>query len=356
MAELVTNLHMHTTYSDGTAIHAGIAREALKSGILDVVIVTDHNVYVQDVERYYEEGSRKVLLLVGEEIHDQARDPQKNHLLVFNTNRELSTFAPNPQVLIDQVNRAGGLSFLAHPVDPALPLFNQTDISWDNWEVQRYTGIELWNGFSEFKTIVRSRLDAVKLAFMPELLAHHPIPELLEHWDRLLAEGQKVVAIGGSDAHALSQSLGPLKKEIFPYEYHFRSINTHLITQQGLTGDLIADKKMVYDALGKGNCFIGYDMPAPTTGFRFTAQGRDQNAIMGDELISTESITLQIRVPFPAEVRLIRNGEVIESWDRREVCTYTTRAPGAYRVEAYINFINKRRGWIYSNPIYYRNR
>lgn len=356
MAEIVTNLHMHTTYSDGMGTHADIAREAIKSGILDVVIVTDHNVYVQDVEKYYEEGDRKILLLVGEEIHDQARDPQKNHLLVFNANRELATFAPNPQVLIDQVNRVGGLSFLAHPVDPALPLFNQTDISWDNWEVQGYTGIELWNGFSELKTVVRTRLDAIKLAFMPELMAHNPIPELLEHWDRLLAAGQKVAAIGGSDAHALVQRMGPLKKVIFPYEYHFRSINTHLITPQALTGDLNTDKKLVYEALAKGHCFIGYDLPAPTTGFRFTAQGRDLNASMGDELVSPESITLQIRVPLPAEIRLIRNGEVVESWNRREVCTFTTSTPGAYRVEASIHFINKQRGWIYSNPIYYRNQ
>jgi hypothetical protein len=178
----------------------------------------------------------------------------------------------------------------------------------------------------------------------------------LERMRVLLAEGQKVVAIGGSDAHALVEKLGPLKKEIFPYEYHFRSINTHLITPQGLTGDLIADKKMIYEALASGHCFIGYDLPAPTTGFRFTAQGREQSAIMGDELTSTESITLQVRVPFPADIRLICNGEVVESWDRREVCTYTTKTPGAYRVEAFIHFINKQRGWIYSNPIYYRNR
>lgn len=356
MAEIVTNLHMHTTYSDGMGTHADIARAAIKSGILDVVIVTDHNVYVRDVEKYYEVGDRKVLLLIGEEIHDQARDPQKNHLLVFNANRELATYAYDPQVLIDQVNRVGGLSFLAHPIDPAMPAFNESDISWESWEVHGYTGIELWNGFSEMKTIVRNKLDAVKLVFMPELMAHHPIPELLEHWDRLLTEGQKVVAIGGSDAHALVRSLGPLKKTVFPYEYHFRSINTHLITPQTLTGNLITDKKMVYDALAKGHCFIGYDLPAPTNGFRFTAQGRDQNASMGDELVSPESITLQIRSPFPANIRLIRNGEEVESWNQREVCTFTTKVPGVYRVEVTIHFINKQRGWIYSNPIYYRNQ
>lgn len=345
---------MHTTYSDGRGTHADIARAALKSSVPDVVIVTDHNVYVQEVEKYYEQGNRKVLLLVGEEIHDQARDPQKNHLLAFNTNRELATFARDPQVLIDQVNKSGGLSFLAHPIDPAMPAFNETDISWDSWEVQGYTGIELWNGFSELKTLVRTKLDGLYYVFFPELMAHAPIPELLELWDSLLAEGQKVVAIGGSDAHALVRSLGPIKKTVFPYEYHFSTINTHLITPQALTGDLLTDKKMVYDALAKGHCFIGNDMIAPTRGFRFTAQGRDCQASMGDAITTANSATLQIRVPFPADVRLIRNGELIESWHQREICTLTTKDAGAYRVEVSAKFLGKQRGWIYSNPIYFQ--
>ncbi len=50
---------------------------------LDVIIVTDHNVFVSGPEDYYKNGDRRVLLLVGEEVHDQARQPQKNHLLVF---------------------------------------------------------------------------------------------------------------------------------------------------------------------------------------------------------------------------------------------------------------------------------
>ena len=82
MHEIVVNLHMHTRYSDGSGTHKDIAAAALKAGV-DVVIVTDHNVLVQGFEGYYKEKNKKILMLIGEEVHDQARDPQKNHLLVF---------------------------------------------------------------------------------------------------------------------------------------------------------------------------------------------------------------------------------------------------------------------------------
>jgi len=149
--EVRVNLHMHTTYSDGSGIHADIAQAALQTG-LDAVIVTDHNVLVQGVEKYYTQGRRKTLLLTAEEIHDQARNPQKNHLLVFNANRELATFAENPQTLLDAVRRAGGISFLAHPHDEDCPPIHETSISWEAWEAQGYTGLELWNGLTELKT------------------------------------------------------------------------------------------------------------------------------------------------------------------------------------------------------------
>ncbi len=104
---------------------------------MDAVIVTDHNVWVNGPAGYYNEGGKRVLLMVGEEIHDQARNPQKNHLLVFGAQREMATYAYDPQLLLDTVAKAGGLSFIAHPVDPAAPSVHEGDISWVDWNVQR---------------------------------------------------------------------------------------------------------------------------------------------------------------------------------------------------------------------------
>lgn len=353
MHEIVVNLHMHTRYSDGTGTHKDIAEAAIKAG-LDAVIVTDHNVLVQGLEGAYRSGRNRVLLLVGQEVHDQDRDPQKNHLLVFNSSRDVSTLAVDPQTLINGVNDAGGLSFIAHPRDPEAPAFKETDISWEAWGVHGYTGIELWNGLSELKTLVPTRLHGAFYAFFPHFIGHHPILEVLQRWDDLLAEGKRVVAIGGSDAHALDMHMGPIHRVIFPYEFHFRTVNTHLFLPERLTGDLPTDKKMIYEALAAGRCFVGYDLPASTRGFTFKARGLEQAVIMGDEISSKRGVTLQAHLPQPAEIRLFKDGKVIGIWKDSQACAYSATEPGVYRVEAWKNYLGLKRGWIFSNPIYVR--
>ena len=350
MHEMVINLHMHTTYSDGSASHAELGQVALRSGI-DVLLVTDHNVLVQGVDAYYRAGKKRTLVLACEEIHDQGRHPQKNHLLVLGTDRELAALANNPHTLIKAVHDLGGLSFIAHPVDSALPAFGETDITWDDWSVTGYTGIELWNGFSELKTVAKGKLDTIFYAFFPQFIPHGPPKKALQIWDELLSKGQPVVAVGGSDAHAQHMSLGPLHKTIFPYEYHFATINTHVLTPTSLTGELAQDRKMVFGALADGACFIGNDLPAPTKGFRFSAHGRDSNAIMGGRIDLDGAVTLQGILPSDAEIRLIRNGESIKTLNGKAF-THIINEPGVYRVEAYKHYLGKRRGWIFSNPIY----
>jgi hypothetical protein len=352
MEELVINLHMHTTYSDGSGSHLDLANAALASGV-DVLLVTDHNTWVQGVDGYHRDGKKRVLLLAGEEVHDQDRDPQKNHLLIFGAERELAPLADSPQALVNAVTAAGGLSFIAHPVDPALPVFGEDDISWVDWEVRGFTGIELWNNFSELKSVAKSKLDGLFYAYFPEAIARGPLPETLGLWDRLLKSGVKVVAVGGSDAHARHMSLGPLHRVIFPYTYHFSAVNTHLLIPHPLLGDLASDKQMIYAALGAGHCFVAYDLPASARGFRFSANGHDQAVVMGDEIKAEHGITLQATFPFPVEAHLLKDGKVVTS-TRGAALTHATSEPGVYRVEAYRHYLGRRRGWIFSNPIYAR--
>lgn len=353
MQEIVVNLHMHTRYSDGSGTHKDIARAAIKAGV-DAVIVTDHNVLVPDMEGYYKENNKRVLMLIGQEVHDQDRAPQKNHLLALGAARDLSVFADDPQLLINQVRDSGGLAFIAHPNDPAAPAFHEADISWVDWSVQNYTGIELWNALSELKTVIPTKLHAAFLACFPQFIAHGPIPATMAKWDELLSEGRRVVAIGGSDAHALHLSIGPFSRVIFPYEFHFRGINTHLILTDPLTGDSNADRKLVYEALGNGRAFVAYDLPSSARGFRFTGQGHDKTAYMGDEIPAKGGVTLQAKLPFAAELRLMKNGQVLKKWDRQTLCTHIATEPGVYRIEAHRYYLGKKRGWIYSNPIYVR--
>jgi hypothetical protein len=351
MHEYLLNLHMHTTYSDGTGTHADIVQAAIRAG-LDAVIVTDHNVHVSNLEGYHGEGDQRVLVLVGEEVHDQARDPQKNHLLIFGAGRELAHLASDPQLLIDGANQAGGLAFLAHPIDPAAPVFGESDLSWVNWEVRNFTGIELWNSMTEFKSHLTSKLNAIYYAFNFKQVAQGPFPETIKKWDELLAEGSPVVAIGGSDAHMLVGKMGPVSKLLFPYEWHFKAINTHVLTPEPLNGELAHDRKLILSALESGHCFIGYDLPAPTQGFHFTAHCQNGVSWMGDTISAKESATLQIKIPRAAECHLLKDGESILASNRREAMVHKVTDPGVYRVEAYLRYKGKRRAWIFSNPIY----
>ena len=352
MEEIIVNLHIHTHYSDGSGNHKDIAQAAIKCG-LDAIIVTDHNVLVREFESYFKNGPRQTLMLIGEEVHDQDRDPQKNHLLVFGVDQEMATFADDPQSLIKTVSDSGGLSFIAHPNDPAAQAFNETAISWEDWSVDNYTGIELWNGLSELKTLIPTKLHGVFYSLFPLLVAHRPQSNTLHKWDELLTQ-RRVVAIGGSDAHALLIRLGPLSRIVYPYEFHFHAINTHIFIQNPLTGDVNTDKKMIYDALAEGHCFIGYDLPLSTLGFRFTVHGGEAGGIMGDEIPARGGVTLEAHLPSVAEIRLIKNGKVLLTVKRTQALTYVTREPGVYRVEAFRKYLGIKRGWIFSNPIYVR--
>lgn len=351
MQDIKCNLHVHSVYSDGSGDYTHIATEALGTG-LDVVIITDHNVLVKGLERYFVRDGKRVLLLSGEEVHDQNRMPQKNHLLVLGCRHEMAQHAYDPQRLINQVRRDGGLSFIAHPYEFDLPLFNETDITWESWEVDGFTGMELWNGFSELKTVARSLPRVILHAFAPELIPHQPQPQALARWDELLAAGKKVVAVVGSDSHALNYQYKFIRKEIFPYRYHFSSINNHLLLPSPLSGDLKQDKHAIYQALRKGASYICLDRAAQPQGFTFTAENGETKVSMGDELFLDPGATMRVNLPRKALLRLICNGELLVEEENHNLLVKTIDTPGAYRVEAYLNHLGATRGWIFSNPIY----
>ena len=351
MQEIISNIHVHSVFSDGSGTYREIIKAAFDSGI-NVLIITDHNVKVKGIENYYNSNNKKLLLLIGEEIHDKDRIPQKNHLLALGLDKEVASLAHDTQNLINTIKQGEGLSFIAHPFETDLPQFDEPDINWVNWTVNNFTGLELWNQLSEFKSVSKSLLSTVIYAFFPKHIAHNPDKETLNKWDELTTQGKNVVAIGGSDSHALNIKYGPIKKIIFPYQFHFRGINTHLLLQESLSYDFKPDKAMVIDALRKGHCFVGYDWPASTKGFRFSAQDQDRCVVMGDQIQLKNSVTLQIRTPKKASIQLLKNGHLIKTWKNERSCTYSTAETGVYRVECYINYLGKSRGWIFSNPIY----
>jgi len=342
--EYVGNPHVHTPYSDGEALHTQVARAAADAG-LDFVIVTDHNVWVDGCEGYYDH----MLLLVGEEVHDVRRRPQANHLLVYNAEAETVLQAGDPQGLIDEVDRQGGFCYIAHPYEYAGG--GATAMPWVDWDVTGYVGLEIWNYMSEFKALARNKLAALYYAYLPAQGVRGPFQETLQRWDELLSQGKRVSAIGSADAHGATYSLGSLRRVLFPYEYLFRCINTHILTAHPLNGELKHDKRLIYDALRAGNTWVGYDLPTPTTGFRFHARSGTERAIMGGELARAGAAVFEVHTPRGADIRLLLDGNVVARASGRFL-KHTTAETGAYRVEVHRWYRMGHRGWIFSSPIY----
>ncbi|HSG18995.1 MAG TPA: CehA/McbA family metallohydrolase [Anaerolineae bacterium] len=352
MNEVIGNVHMHTPYSDGMKWHAEIAEEAIAAG-LDFIIVTDHNIWVDGVEGYYENAHGRVLLLVGEEVHNPRRDPQASHFLIFGAEKEMSLYGDNPQTLIDETRAAGGWGFLAHPFDRAAPSFGEGSLGWLDWDVDGYNGLEIWNYMSNLKGLVNGRLRALQVALNPQKYVVGPDRRTLDKWDELLGQGKHVAAIGGSDAHAFRLSMGPLTRTIFPYEFLFRAVNVHLLLPEELSGSLSHDKDLIMAAIGKGNSWVGYDMARPTKGFRFSGQSRSKG-IMGDEVRLDAGATIQVVAPAKCRIRLLKDGELVQECESDVSLTHLPSEPGAFRVECHLDYLGRERGWIYSNPIYLR--
>lgn len=352
MHEVKIALHIHTKYSDGNANHQELIEIASEAG-LDGIFTTDHNILVNGLEGYYDHDYGKVMLMVGEEVHDRYLQPPGNHLLVLGTGQEMSPYAADPQRLIDTINRLQGLSFIAHPNEDALERFGELKYPWRKWDIQNFTGIELWNQMSEFKSVSKSLTYVVINAFFPARMSLGPLESTLALWDELIStRNNPIVAVGGCDAHEIIKYFGPIKIKLYPYLHHFKSVTTHLLLPKPLSGDFIIDRKMVLDALRSGHCFVAYDLPFSTKGFRFSVNGSEGQSIMGDQVKAGEGMTFQIKLPKKSPCRLFKDGKLINEWSNREVCTHITTEKGVYRVEAYIPFKGKMRGWIFSNPIY----
>jgi len=355
LIEVVGNLHMHTPYSDGEAYHAEIAAAAARAG-LDFIVVTDHNVLVRGVEGYYADDHAPILVLTGEEVHDQARLPQVNHCLVYDAHREVAQCAADPQTLIDAVNVAGGMTFLAHPNDHAIAWVHESAIPWVDWNVRNYTGIELWNYMSAFKDHLQTPLASLTHVYSPNSAVIGPGADTLHLWDRLLvaahAEGQRVPAVGNSDAHGTVFTVGPLRKTVFSYEHCFRCVNTHIFIAEALRGDPVHDRVLIYEAVREGRMFIGYDVPGQTRGFRFQAEGAEGQTIMGERAALGNGQTLIVQAPRRARLRLFRNGRVIAEAAQSDRLTHRATTPGVYRVEAWKRYRGVERCWVLSNPIY----
>jgi hypothetical protein len=345
--EYIGSIHLHTTASDGALSHEEVASIASQAG-LHFLVVTDHNVLTTGLDGWHGD----VLLLVGEEIHDTKRVPETDHYLALGIHEHVPADHTPPQKVIDSVNAQGGFGFLAHPFERSPAFTREPELPWVDWQVTGYTGLEIWNYMSKFKSYLNNTARALLFISFPRAAMTGPFPETLAKWDEML-QHRTTVAISGTDAHGNVYSLGPLQRAILPYDHCFQAVRTHIIAPDPFNQNLNHDRALVYDALKAGSCFVAYDAIGDATGFRFTAHSGESTAAMGEEVPLVGEIALEVASPLKADLRLLRNGRVVARQRGKEL-RYVTGESGVYRVEAYRRFLFKRRGWVFTNPIYVR--
>ncbi|HDZ91411.1 MAG TPA: hypothetical protein ENH37_12165 [Deltaproteobacteria bacterium] len=346
--EYVGNLHIHSRYSDGEGTVREIARTA-GSLMLDFIILNDHSHMTQSVhledEGYYE----GVMVLMGQEI-----GMRYHHYLAFDLPDLLRDQDLTPQSVIDLVNRKGGFGFIAHPFEKGMP-FRENSIAytWNDLSVTGYTGICIWNFSSRWKERVTGPLTGLFFLLFKTATLKGPSRQTLRFWDDQNAR-RKVPAVGGSDAHGTWFQWGPLRFKPLPYSYTLGSINVHLLMDKPLTGDFHGDRARIYGAIRQGRSFIANNRLAPARGFRFFFVPEKGTPVTMGEEVGFQRGIIRIQVPHRGEIRLLRDGAVINRWrGTRGSCHI--REGGVYRVEVFRPLpLFGPRPWIFSNPIYLR--
>jgi hypothetical protein len=340
------NIHIHSAYSDGSSNIPDIAAEAAKAG-LSYIVITDH----ETLDGLHEEGfSSGVAVLVGMEINRL-----HSHYLALGIQTVIKANTLNPQEVINSVRHAGGLGIIAHPFEKGSRYIEKgRAYPWKHWPVFGFNGLEIWNYSSHWRGLHPSMFKTLYwFLFNRPAAMNGPSPEILQLWDCYNIHGHRVVAIGGSDAHATRYRLGSLPVTLFTYRYIFSTINTYIVTSAELSSDYNLAAKQVLSALRSGSCYISFDSLNPGKGFSFQACDRQKVYQMGGFAPLSKQLTFSIKSP-PGrpQIRLVHNGKVVFTKKAADL-EYPVTDPGLYRIEIfYCPLIGQPRPWIYSNPIY----
>jgi len=401
-------IHVHTKFSDGSAKVEEIIRKAQKTD-LDYLIIADHDTL--DVMKYgYEGWHGGVLLLVGEEISPK----RNHYLaLGIKQEIKGKQWRGTIQTLIDLVKDEGGIGIIPHPYGanpikscdhswtnwkyegydgleiwsymldwvskvnyisllyyyrhPEKAIKGPNSITlrkWDEIAMKRHiVGIGSIDGHGRRVPIFRF------IKFLPYEYLFRTIRTHILVSVPLKGAGEQVCRGAGEQIGKWAKKTGKRENEKTHYGKHGKNIgNTEdnnpksvrrkefrRKSEQSATLEASASrnpksKKLVYDAIRSGHCFIGYDLIADSSGFRFTAIVDGENKIlMGDEIEMDKSAFLRIETPLPSEIHLVRNGKSIKVQEGNTLI-YETDRIGVYRVEVYLD----AQPWIFSNPIFLR--
>ena len=257
---LVGVLHVHSDASHDSSAPFSAVLEAAIAADLDFVVLTEHAnersagaLPASERAGLYPKGDgRSLLVLVGAEF-----GTAEGHLLAYGI-RELMPSEGRPaREVVAAIHDQGGFAVVPHPFAYG---------GWRDWSVD-VDGIEVHNGASALRQAFGPllplrllRLTVDRRGVWRSLLGR-PAQEL-EHWDALLAQGRRVLAFSGADAH---QNVSLLGWQIDPYAEMFRSVQTWC-------PDGPLSEEPIWTALRSGQCWIHYAI--------FEGSGEPQEVIL----------------------------------------------------------------------------
>jgi hypothetical protein len=360
--------HIHTTRSDGSGTIAEVAHAASRAG-LDFIILTDHDDATTPPEPpAYVSG---VLVIDGVEI--STRD---GHYLAVGLPASPYPLAGPARDVVEDVRRLGGLGIAAHPDSP------KPDLAWRAWE-QPIDAFEWLNADSQWRDEPRRALALALLHYPlrgPEtIVALFDRPEaLLARWDAASAEGRRVLALAGADAHArLGWRGGPDDYEVegreagpsLPvpgYETMFRAFSLRVELEAPFSNDAAGDAARLLGAIRAGRVFTVLDGHAGPGDFEFVASAAGRVVPMGAALAADGTpLHFHVRVSGPPHARILlkRNGTVVAE-SREPALRFEAAAtlePGeggaAWRAEVVIDDGREPAPlWLVGNPIFVGGR
>ena len=143
MFEYQGAIHIHSTYSDGSGTISEIIKAAQEVD-LDFITITDHNTNKAQKDGY-EGWHDNLLLIVGYELNDKN---DQNHYLVLGLDNVPEDYS-DAKYYVDYVEQNNGIGFLAHPLEKRDKAGDIPAYPWTRWDIENYTGIEIWNHMSE---------------------------------------------------------------------------------------------------------------------------------------------------------------------------------------------------------------
>jgi hypothetical protein len=334
-------LHVHTAYSDSSGRMPYVLDCAKETG-LDYVVVSDHGT-LEAKREGWEGWHDGVLLVVGVDV-----TACRGHSLVLGLDRCRDWFDAHPNEYLPEVERLGGRAFIAHPERNDRGKLYQEPQAWPDLATDAYAGVEIWSYVHDW----------IDWAYPFHILAGvrdpdrgiaGPHPAVLRAWDRV-ARRRHVAGIGALDAHELRLPIPKLRwalLKVLPLAFLCRTVRTHVFVSEPLDGpDGVAT---LTEALVAGRAFVAYDLLGDATGTRFVARRGGEEIHLGDEVAAGGELAFRASVPLDAELRLLRDGEVVAERRAAELAHRDVR-PGVYRFEARLG----GRPWVFTNHIYVR--